>query len=69
MPELTDLTPLAIVALIIVLTDRWVARFYREYKEHLERQELLHNQQIGILLKCADELAAIKESFRINDAE
>lgn len=51
-PELSEFTPLAVVVLLILLTDRWVVRFYRVLSEHLERVELKHNQMILLLEKC-----------------
>lgn len=59
---LGDFTALGIVALLIILTDRWVVRFFRTFTEHLERVELKHNQMILLLEKCLSESSAIKES-------
>lgn len=66
MPDIQNITALGILALVIVLTDRWVLRFFKKFTESLGRVELSHQQQILLLLKCTEELAAIKESFRIS---
>lgn len=69
MPELTNITPLAIVAIMIVLTDRWIVRFYREFKEQNERKELSDQQLILLMLQCSESLSAIKESLTDDTVE
>lgn len=59
----SNVTPLAIVLVLIVLTDRWVVRFYRVLTEHLQRVELKHNQMILLLEKCLADSSAIQDSF------
>jgi hypothetical protein len=61
--DLTDLTPLAIVALLIILTDRWVVRFYREFKQQNERKELADNQLMLVMMQCAESLVIIRDSL------
>ena len=61
--DYADLTPLAIVAILIFLTDRWVVRFYRVLTEHLSRVELKHNEMILLLMKCVDDPSAIQDPF------
>ena len=63
MPELSNITPLAIVAIMIILTDRWIVRFYREFKAQNERKELADQQLILLMLQCSESLSAIKESL------
>lgn len=59
---LNNVTPLAIVLVLIILTDRWVLRFYRVLAEHLQRVELKHNQMILLLEKCLSDSSIIQES-------
>ena len=63
MPQLTDLTPLAIVVIMILLTDRWVVRIFRSFTKHLERRELADQQLMLIMMQCAESLQTIKESL------
>jgi hypothetical protein len=63
MPSLTDITPLAIVAILIILTDRWVVRFYRLLTEQLERQAASDQQLMLIMLQCAESLVTIRDSW------
>lgn len=60
--DLNNLTPLAIVAILIILTDRWVVRMFRAFTKHLERRELADQQLMLIMLECSESLLAIKES-------
>lgn len=62
MPEIPNITALGLVLVLIVLTDRWVVRFFRVFTEHLERVELKHNQMILLLEKCLSESSAFQES-------
>ena len=61
MPDLADITPLAILAMVIILTDRWIVRFYREFKEQNERKELSDQQMMLIMMQCSESLLTIKE--------
>ena len=63
MPDLADLTPLAIVVILIILTDRWVVRFYRVYTEQNELARLNDQQLMLIMIQCAESLLTIKESL------
>ncbi|MCK4962634.1 MAG: hypothetical protein KAS19_09110 [Anaerolineales bacterium] len=63
MPDLADITPLAILAMVIILTDRWIVRFYREFKEQNERKELSDQQMMLIMMQCSESLLTIKESL------
>lgn len=63
MPELSTITPLAVVVILIVLTDRWVVRFYRVLTEHLERRELADQQLMLVMMQCSESLLTIKESL------
>ena len=59
-----SVTALGIIALIIVLTDRWVSRMFKRLVDHLERVELAHTQQNIQMLKMLDVLLDIQESFQ-----
>ena len=63
MPQLSDITPLAIVVIMILLTDRWLVRIFRVLTEHLERRELADQQMILYMVQCSESLSAIKESL------
>lgn len=58
-----DFTPLAIVVLLIILTDRWVVRFYRHFKEQNELARLNDQQLMLVMMQCAESLLTIKESL------
>lgn len=58
-----NVTALGIVVLLIVLTDRWIVRFYRAYKERSERQELSDQQLMLVMLQCSESLVAIRDSL------
>ena len=59
-----SVTALGIIALIIVLGDRWIARMFKRLCDHMERVELAHNQQSITDLKMLDVLLDIQESFQ-----
>lgn len=61
--DLNNITALGIVAILIILTDRWVVRMFRAFTKHLERRELADQQLMLIMMQCADSLLTIKESF------
>ena len=63
MPEIADITPLAVLALVIILTDRWIIRIFRVLIKHLERRELADQQLLLSMLGCAESLSAIQESL------
>lgn len=63
MPQLSDITPLAIVVIMILLTDRWLVRIFRVLTEHLERRELADQQLMLVMLQCSESLLTIKESL------
>lgn len=63
MPQLSDITPLAVVVIMILLTDRWLVRIFRVLTEHLERRELADQQLMLVMMQCSESLVTIKESL------
>jgi len=63
MPDLSAITPIAVLALVIILTDRWLVRIFRVLIEHLERRELADQQLMLIMMQCSESLLTIKESL------
>ena len=63
MPDLSAITPVAVLALVIILTDRWIVRIFRVLIEHLERRELADQQLMLIMMQCSESLLTIKESL------
>lgn len=63
MPDLSSITPIVVLALVILLTDRWIVRIFRVLIEHLERRELADQQLLLYMLQCAESLLDIKESL------
>lgn len=65
--DVNNITALGIVAILIILTDRWVVRLFRAFTKHLERRELADQQLMLVMMQCAESLVSIKESL-IGDA-
>jgi len=63
-PLLETVTPLGLVALVIVLGFFAAQKIGDKVAAHLEHQNLLLNQLLVIMTKCADELQDIQESFQ-----
>ena len=63
MPELSNITPLAVVVILIILTDRWILRIFRVLVKHLERRELADQQMILYMVQCSESLVTIKDSL------
>jgi glycerol dehydrogenase-like iron-containing ADH family enzyme len=63
-PLLETVTPLGLVALVIVLGYFAAQKIGDKVAAHLEQQNLLLNQLLTIITKCAEELKDIQESFQ-----
>lgn len=61
--DLNNITALGILALLIILTDRWVVRMFRAFTKHLERRELADQQLMLVMMQCSESLLAIRESL------
>lgn len=63
MANLADVTPIVVLALVILLTDRWIVRIFRVLIKHLERRELADQQLMLVMMQCSESLLAIRESL------
>lgn len=65
MANLADVTPIVVLALVILLTDRWIVRIFRVLIKHLERRELADQQLMLVMMQCSESLVTIKESLSV----
>jgi hypothetical protein len=63
MSSLADITALGLLALVIILAYQFGGRMMSILNAHLKAVQNMDKRQTALLLKCAKELSAIKESF------
>lgn len=62
MPDFADLSPLALVVVILFMGERWANKLVDRLSEHLDRQQ-------DTLRECSESLLIIKESLQNLDKE
>lgn len=67
LPMLDTITPLGLVALVIILGYLAAKQVSGVLTAHYERQQTILNQILLEMVKCAEELEDIKESFQKRD--